>query len=179
MGVLARIDTSLARIATGVSDLLTVEQDNNRLLKEILAAMTPGPAVSIEFNVVTETGEILEGVSEVIQHLHTTIHVKGIARDADGNITTLDGAAKVTSDNPAVTIQNVSADGLEFDMVTAGLAGTGPVSVEGDADKSPDAVKTISGKLDVTVPAGDAVTVDLQVGEETPTAAPAPSGGQA
>jgi len=163
-GIEKRLDTVAARLGT----LIEIQEQNNRLLTKILAVITPGPAVEFSFVVTTETGEVLEGVSVVIQNRHTTIHVKGVPKDADGNVTTLDGAAKVTSANPAVTIQNLSEDGLEFDMRTEGLAGIGPVSMEGDADKSPDAVKLISGKLDVTVPAGDAVTVDLQVGQETP-----------
>lgn len=155
-----------------------VQVTQTSALNSILQAVTPpppGPAVGIYFIVSDpQTGVILfEGDSplQANQSRHSTRHVKVIAKDVDGNVTTLDQAdvpTTVVSANAAITIQNLDPATLEFDMVTGALAGVGPISLNGDANLESGAVTQLVGTLDMTVPAGDAVTVEFELGAETP-----------
>lgn len=77
--------------------------------------------------------------------------------DAQGNPAVIDGLASWTSSAPAIaTIENVSPDSLRADIVPATQLGSCQVNVTADADLG-SGVTSITGVLDVTVVAGEAV----------------------
>ncbi len=157
-------------------DLLEVKQaQQTELINRILKALLPGPAVSISIVVFDPvTGETLElqNGETMIQNRHTTRTVSLVPKDADGNVTTLDGPATVASNTPAVTITELSADGLSFKMRTEGVAGSGQVSIQGDGDLGTGQSEIIA-TVDITVPAGNAITLVPTIGDEIPNDPPA------
>lgn len=168
-------DARTNEIIANQEKIIALQEQNLAIDKKILAVLVPGPAVKVFF-VITDpdTGEILfEGESplQAIMNRHTRRHVKPTFKDEDGNVTTLDQQdtpTSVVSANAAVTIENFDASTGEFDLVTAGLAGIGPVSLNGDADLTAGSTLPITGTIDITVPPGNAVTVDFELGAEQP-----------
>lgn len=159
---------SLGRIETRSAEILDISQ-------RLLTALVPGPAVRVFFQLSDpETGEILfEGESplQANQSRRTKIHVTVVLKDADGNQTKLDQVdtpSTVDSANPAITIQNFDVNAMEFDMITGGLAGVGPISLNGDANLKPGETTPFTGKIDMVVPPGDAVVAEFQLGAEEP-----------
>ncbi len=139
-------------------------------LDRLLAATLPGPAVSLYLELFDAAGNITDQGALPMQaniNRHTSRTFKITPRDSDGNVTTLDGVLTVESANAAITVADLAADGLSGKLVAGALAGSGPVSFHGDADHTAD-VKEVAGNVDITVPAGDAITLDIELGEEVP-----------
>lgn len=179
MALLKEVDAASARHTLLLERLERQQAIQGKDIRNILAALVPGPAASFYFVVTDETGQILfEGESpmEFVMQRHSRRHFKAIAKDADGNVTTLDQAdieTRITSANPAVSVENFDADNLEGDLVTGALAGSGPVSLIGDADRDAGEVTELTGVMDILVPAGDAVSVEFELGPEEPVTPPA------
>lgn len=87
--------------------------------------------------------------------------------DAKGNPAALDGAPSWSSSDPTIVSVTPSADGLEADIVAVGpLTPAGSsvqVVVSADADLGAG-VTTITGSLDVTVVASQAVSITIPTG---------------
>lgn len=153
------------------------------LLEQVLAALIPGPVASFQWTIVDpETGDVVAQFTipigetympAVVLNRHTSRLVTLVPMDEDRNVTKLDGPATIGSANPAVTILNPSDDGLSFTMRAEGVAGTGQVSITGDADLGAGVVPIVS-TADVTVPAGNAVTLEMTIGDEVPNPADPP-----
>lgn len=144
-------------------------------LDRLLAGTLPGPAVSLYLELFDEAGNITDQGAlpmQAIINRNTSRTFKLTPRDADGNVTTLDGALSVDSANAAISIADLGTDGLSGRLVAGKLAGVGPISFHGDADLSAG-VREVAGVVDITVPAGEAMTIDIELGDEVP-AAPEP-----
>lgn len=166
--MLTQIVAELIASRRALTAIRAEQLSQRKLLETILTELQPGPAVSFFYEVTdpaTGQTQTYEGDFQMIQNRNTTRQVKLTPKDSDGNVTTLDGPVVVTSSNPAVIIEGLSEDGLAFSMRTSGLAGIGPISLEGDADRTAG-VSMITGNIDVTVPPGDAVTLVPEIGEE-------------
>lgn len=147
----------------------------NEKLDRLLAGTLPGPAVSLYLELFDEAGNITDQGAlpmQAIINRNTSRTFKLTPRDADGNVTTLDGALSVDSANAAISIADLGTDGLSGRLVAGKLAGVGPISFHGDADLSAG-VREVAGVVDITVPAGEAMTIDIELGDEVP-AAPEP-----
>lgn len=157
-------------------ELRKEQLEQRAILEQILAEVAepvPGPAVAIRFKIIDpETGQtIQEGDSplNVVLNRRTKRRVIGTPVDSDGNPTTLDQAdqpTEISNGNPAVTLSEIDLSTLSFTMEAGGAAGIGPISITGDADRDAGEVTPISGVLDVTVPPGDAIQINFQVGPE-------------
>jgi hypothetical protein len=140
-------------------------------LDRLLAGTFPGPAASLYLELFDEAGNITDQGALPMQaniNRHTSRTFKITPKDSDGNVTTLDGALSVESANAAITLADLSADGLSGRLVAGSLAGSGPVSFHGDADLT-TGTREVAGSVDITVPAGEAMTIDIELGEEAPT----------
>lgn len=83
--------------------------------------------------------------------------------DAKGNPAAVDGVPVWASSDDGVIAVIPSADGLSATATAVGKVGTAQVSVTADADLG-DGVSNIAGVLDVTVVAGQAVSVGVTAG---------------
>lgn len=84
-------------------------------------------------------------------------------RDAKGNPAALDGVPDWSSSDPSVVEVLPAVDGLSAVARAVGPVGSAQVNVTADARIGPDVV-AISGTLDVTVQAGEAVTLGIGTG---------------
>lgn len=172
--VLAEIKAVRVDLAVLRADQVEFRAETKAGLEQIFEDLVGKPATQVFFRLYDEAGNLIqEGLSpmDAIQNRHTVIHVVPEFLDEDGNVTMLDTSdepIQVASANPAITIANLSQSTGEFDMVTQGLAGVGPVSLTGDAAKKSGEIKDVAGKIDMTVPPGDAVTVNFKLGSESP-----------
>jgi hypothetical protein len=82
---------------------------------------------------------------------------------AAGNPAKVDGVPTWSVSDPSILALIVADDGLSAEAVTAGPLGPCQVSVSCDADLGAG-VRTISGTLDVTVQAAEAVSVGIAAG---------------
>lgn len=94
--------------------------------------------------------------------------------DAAGNPATVDGTPVWSSSNPAILTVTPSADGMSATAVTVGPLGQAQVSVTADADLG-SGVTSITGVLDVTVQASQAVAAVVNAGAPTDKTPPAPA----
>ncbi len=167
------------RIDRALLDAVEERAEIIEKLDRLLAGTLPGPAVSLYLELFDEAGNITDqGVLPMQANInrHTSRTFKITPRDSDGNVTTLDGALGVESANAAISIADLAPDGLSGRLVAGGLAGSGPVSFHGDADLTAG-TKEVAGNVDIIVPAGDAVTLDIVLGDEVPEAPPAGDAG--
>jgi len=84
-------------------------------------------------------------------------------RDAKGNPAPLDGAPMWSSSDTSIVTVQTSQNGLAAEVVAVGVVGNAQVNVTADARIGPDVV-SISGTLDVSVLAGEAVTLGISTG---------------
>jgi len=84
-------------------------------------------------------------------------------RDAKGNPAALDGAPVWSSSDEGVAVVEVSTDGLNAVVKAAGLVGTAQINVTADARLNEEVVPIV-GVLDVTVQAGEAVSLGIATG---------------
>src|SRR5262249_32775936 len=89
-----------------------------------------------------------------------SLTVQGV--DAKGNPTGLDGAVSFTSSDPAILSVTSTGD-LSADVVAVGPLGTAQIVGSGDADLG-SGVVPVTGILDVTVIAGQAVNIAIAPG---------------
>jgi len=168
------------REAARAATLASVERSDyaheiNLKLDRLIAATLPGPAVTLYLELFDEAGNITDqGVLPMQANIsrNSSRTFKLTPRDSDQNVTTLDGAMSVESANAAITLADLSVDGLSGRLVAGTKAGSGPVSFHGDADLSAG-VREVAGSVDITVPAGEAVSFDIELGDEVPNQ-PAP-----
>ncbi len=124
------------------------------LLKQILDAVLPLPAVGFRFDVILE-GQLLEGVT-TLQITDTQKFTASIAPvDAKGNAATVEAGSVVWAGPDFLKIVP-SADGLQAEISAVGPLGSGQVTVTGDSDLTAG-VKLISAPLQVDVVGGAAV----------------------
>lgn len=97
-------------------------------------------------------------------------------KDAAGNPAAVDGAPVWTSSDPTIVTVTASADGLSATAVAVGPLGQAQVSAAADADLG-SGVTTITGVLDITVQASEAVNALVTAG--TPVAKTTTSTGTA
>ena len=95
------------------------------------------------------------------------------AVDAFGNPTTVESATWTSSDDTVVTVTVDPADFTKAVMAAVGPIGTAQITLSADARFGPD-VNTLTGLLDVTVIAGEAVSLVISPGEATPVAPATP-----
>lgn len=88
--------------------------------------------------------------------------------DAKGNPASIDGQAQWSSSNPQIAnVQNISADSLSADVIPGDQLGSCQINVQADADLG-SGTQNITGVLDVTVMAGEAVGFVISTSEPTP-----------
>ncbi len=88
--------------------------------------------------------------------------------DSHGNPATIDGLATWTSSSPSVAdVANVSADSLSADVVPGTALGSCQINVQADADLG-SGITNITGVLDVTVVAGQAVGFTISTSPPVP-----------
>lgn len=87
--------------------------------------------------------------------------------DAKGNPALIDGIATWASSDPTLVAVTPSVDGLSALVVAVGALGTTQVTVTADADLG-SGVRAITGLLDVTVVAGEAVGLTVTAGPLEP-----------
>jgi hypothetical protein len=88
--------------------------------------------------------------------------------DAKGNPATIDGLASWSSSNPAIAdVSAISTDSLSADVVPGTTLGSCQINVQADADLG-SGVTQITGVLDVTVVAGQAVGFTIQTSPPVP-----------
>lgn len=84
-------------------------------------------------------------------------------KSAAGNIALVDGKPVWTvSDDTIITLE-VSEDGFSVEAITTGKLGSAQIAINLDSDLG-EGVKDLTGILDVTVIASDAVNVEINVG---------------
>lgn len=84
-------------------------------------------------------------------------------KDAKGNPAQVDGIPVWSVTDPSLASLNVSADGMSADLLASGPLGSCQVQVNADADLGAG-VTSILGTLDLTIIAGDAVSIDIAAG---------------
>lgn len=84
-------------------------------------------------------------------------------RNAKGNPAPVDGVPQWSTSNPAVATVIPAVDGLSADVVAVSV-GTTQISVIADADLDVGEIREITGTLDVTVKASEAVTMGITAG---------------
>lgn len=87
-------------------------------------------------------------------------------KDRLGNPAPVDEPPTWQTDNPAVLGLTPAPDGMSCLVRATGMVGTAAVQMTADADLG-DGTKPIIGTFDVTVTAGEAVTVELADGPAT------------
>lgn len=132
-------------------------------IEQILAAVSPLPAVRLVFDTTMERQLQIGAIQMVIKDTQKfTASIRPV--DAKGNPALVqDGSVQWTG--PDFLTVTPSADGLSADVSAKGPLGSGQLSVSADADLG-DGVTTITGVLQVDVLAGQAVS--LSVDSSTP-----------
>jgi hypothetical protein len=121
---------------------------------------TPGFLWSI-----TSEGVTTKNVSMLILPITKQVTASIQPVDAKGNPAQIDGMASWSSSNPQIAnITNVSSDSLKADIVPAGTLGTCQINVQADADLG-SGTKSITGLLDLTTVAGEAVGFTISTSE--------------
>jgi hypothetical protein len=159
---LVRSDEKLDR------QLLAIDEKLDR----ILALLEPAPASAFVFTATLEN-QITEGVTmlELSDSQRATLTIKPV--DKKGKPALLDGAVTwATSDGTVCSVTpgmldangDVVQDPSGLSAVLEGIApGSGRVTVTGDAAIG-ETVKPITGVLDITVVAGEAISVEIEAG---------------
>lgn len=87
--------------------------------------------------------------------------------DADGNPARIDGMPVWNISDAAIGTLAAAPDGMSCYFLTTGVMGTVQVSVTADADLGAG-VRALSATLDISVEAGEAVTLGIRVGTPEP-----------
>jgi len=99
--------------------------------------------------------------------------------DAKGNPATVDGVPVWSSSEPAYVTVTAGVDGMTADAVAVGPVTSSPVQVNVTADADlGSGIQQIIGVLDVSVVAGQAVSVGISAGTPTEQTASAAAGGK-
>lgn len=152
VGSLARIERALAVLA---------EQND-----QILTLLTFEPAAGFRFSS-TLDGQTKIGIEEttMTDSQQETLTIAPV--DKKGKPAQLDGVPVWATSDETVATVDASADPTGLNAILSGVApGSCRVTVTGDADLG-SGVSPITGTLDVTITAGQAVTVAITEG--TPT----------
>lgn len=144
--------------------ILNEEKKQTELLSQLVALATPPPAARIKFRVELN-GKIIKG-----DHIKMTNSQQATATiqivDKLGQPAPVDGIPVwATSDATIVTV-TPAADGMSAVVATVGPLGSAKVSVTADADLG-TGVSSIFGSLDVTVTQGQAVGINITLGDAT------------
>jgi len=149
--------------------------EQTKLLKEILARLTPPEAVSFSWQFELE-GEIFEGEPPHVRNdQKLTISITPL--DKFQQPTKLDGQPDWTVDNATrasiTAVPGPDANG-KYSAILEPVGPTGDVvvAVQGDADLG-EGVKQIFGTGTVPIEAGQAVSFKLEIGEPVDQAPPA------
>lgn len=164
------LDSAIAQdgVATrkllGTLDALAAarHRDQMDLLRRILAAVEPAPAV--KFVITTELdGQITSGVEfmKITASQKFTASIQPV--DAKGNPAEVQ-AGSVQWEGPDTLTITPSEDGLSAEIAAKGPLGSGQVSVSADADLG-EGVTTIAGTLQVDVVAGQAVSLGVNTSD--------------
>lgn len=92
------------------------------------------------------------------------VELRIVAKDARGNLASLDGPPVWATDNSDVLALEASSEGLACMVRATGMIGTGRVQVTGDADLGAG-VEPVLAIADVEVGPGKAVVIEIESGE--------------
>lgn len=143
-----------------------MQAEHTVLLQQILEAVTPLPAVRIQFDVTMEGQQTQEGVLQVTIKDNQKFDVSLSFTDAKGNAASVQKGSVAFVGFAGVSITPDPTDETKASVSADGPLVTGQISASADADLG-DGVKTITGVLDVEVVAGDATVVQLNAGPAT------------
>lgn len=135
------------------------------ILREILAAVTPNPAVGFHFTIELD-GQFTDNPKEIIMTNSQQATATITPVDKKGQPASVDGVPVWASSDETIITVTPAADGMSAVVAAVGPLGTAKVSVSGDADLGPG-VTPIFGTLDVTITQGQAVGFNIVLG--TPT----------
>lgn len=88
-------------------------------------------------------------------------------KTASGNPAPIDGKPDISVISGEATINNISEDGMSFDIVSPDLPGDSQVLIEADADLG-DGIETISDVIKVAVVGARAANLGLSLGTPEP-----------
>jgi hypothetical protein len=174
-----RLNHTAARTAEALNGIAKTQklqaeaiQENNKKLDQIIDLLTTGPldhfefAVRIEGAPTTQEGALTMNLTD---SQRAQLSIRPV--DRKGKPAPLDGVPVwATSDETVATVTvgaidtdgNVVADETGLRAVLEGVApGTCRITVTGDANMSPDTTAPITGVLEVTVTAGQAINVAI------------------
>ncbi len=153
------------RFAQVLEKLQNIEfrlDSQDELLEQILAILSPGPAVTLEITAILPDGTIQRGITTMTMRDDQQVTLTITPKDKKGKPAQLDGIPVWASSDETVVTVVAAADGLS--AVAAGVApGSGRVTVTGDADLG-SGVTPITGVLDVSITGGAAATIDIAAG---------------
>lgn len=164
LAILKRVDSNLTALATHQLALEKKLDFQQQQLAQILAAVTPQPAVGFHF-IFQLAGQIFEGAAPPMKNSQKLIATITPV-DAKGQPTTVDGAPTWAVDDPTKATLKPSADGLSCEVDASGPIGDVKLVATGDADLG-EGVKPIFGEATITITPGDAVGFKLSLSEPT------------
>lgn len=130
-------------------------------LDQVLDLLVSGPAVEIIFTATLE-GVTTEGVTQMNMTDSQKVDLTIQPVDAKGKPALLDGVPTWASSDETVVTVVAAADGLSA-TVSAVAMGSARVVVTGDADLG-TGVTPITGTLDFTITAGQAISINVTAG---------------
>ncbi len=134
------------------------------LLLKILAALQPLLAVKILFTVELE-GQIIQGESiSMTNSQQATATIQPV--DKRNQPAPVDGVPVWASSDETIVTVTPAADGMSAVVAAVGPLGAAKVSVTADADLGAG-VSSIFGTLDVTITQGQAVGINITLGDAT------------
>lgn len=134
------------------------------LLTGILDAVKPSIATKIIFTVELE-GKILKGDHiKMTNSQQATASIKIV--DKRGQPAPVDGIPVWASSDETIVTVTPAVDGMSAVVAAVGPLGTAKVSVTADADLG-TGVSSIFGSLDVTITQGQAVGIEITLGDAT------------
>lgn len=129
---------------------------------------TSNIATKILFNAeYLDTHVIMKGITKMILQDAQKVKLTIAPVDAAGNPATVEGVPVWVSSDESVLSVVADADGMSAYAIAVGPLGDAQVAVTADADLGPGVV-TLTGTLDVTVVAGQAVSLAVAAGAPEP-----------
>lgn len=159
---LDRLQRFVEAIENHVLDVDARTEQIEILARQVLAAVTPLPAVGFIWTVVLE-GHTEEGATQVNISSSQKFTASIQPVDAKGNPALVQEGSVVWGPAPDFLTLTPSSDGLSCEIAAKGPLGQGQVDVVADADLG-EGVVTIGGTLQVDVVAGQAVSLTINTG---------------
>lgn len=159
----ARIETKLDDLTASVKKLEDELAAMAVILNQILAAITPSPAVRLRVDTILE-GVVQTGVETMTITDTQKFTASVLPVDAKGNPAVLDGPVSFVAENASLVSVTPGTDGLSAEIAALGPLGSTQVTISGDADLGVGVV-TITATLQVDVIAGQAATFTVNTSE--------------